>query len=51
MTDSIWIQCEEIGCPNGIGVWHKHAPNFIGRFWCPAHDSDELNLTADEVPC
>lgn len=44
MTDPVWIECQQTGCPNGIGVWHKHARNFEDRYRCPEHD-------VAEVPC
>lgn len=38
----VWIQCQEVGCPNGIGVWHKHAANLQDRWLCDEHDVAEV---------
>jgi hypothetical protein len=49
MSQSVWIACSVIGCPGGIGVWHKHADNFRDRFICPDHDPWEVGTDHDEV--
>lgn len=40
--DPVWIDCQEPGCPNGIGVHWRHVHNFEGRFYCPDHETDEV---------
>lgn len=37
MTEAAWIECQEIGCVNGISIDARHWRNFEDRWTCTAH--------------
>jgi len=37
---AVWIECQEIGCPNGIAVHWRHVRNFEDRYRCDDHTQE-----------
>lgn len=38
MRELAWIECDELGCTNGLQIDSRHARNFDGREWyCAEH--------------